>query len=239
MKAPFRYLLYREAVMTLKYMKSTIIGFVTLSAMFLLTRLSYEYGNFAIFFNSEDKAVMAPILAYVDLMPVMMIGMLPNSISETSQHEASSAWKKFRLSLPVSTWKYTLAKFIFTAIVFAAEVLLGTGYMVAIGALSGAGFSVDTLATILLIQGFLLAFSIVMNIFVLIFGTVERAGIAIAIITFIFFGKIFSNPDVNFDYAMDFIKDAGKYLPFIALAIVGIMAVGYVATALMLKRRER
>lgn len=239
MKAPFRYLVYREAIMSLKYMKSTIIGFVTLSAVFLLTRLSYEYGNFAILFNSEDKAVMAPILAYVDLAPVMMIGMLLNSISEASQHEASSAWRKFRLSLPVSTWKYTLAKFIFTTIVFAAEVLLGTGYMVAIGALSGAGFSVDTLATILFIQGFLLAFSIVMNIFVLIFGTVERAGIAIAIITFIFFGKIFSNPDVNFDYAMDFIKDAGKYLPFIVLAIIGIMAVGYVATALMLKRRER
>lgn len=239
MKAPFRYLVYREAVMSLKYMKSTIIGFVLLAALFLLTRLSYEYGNFAILFNSEDKAVMAPILAYVDLAPVMMIGMLLNSISEASQHEASSAWRKFRLSLPVSTWKYTLAKFIFTAIVFAAEVLLGTGYMAILGALSGAGFNIDTFATILFIHGFLLAFSIVMNIFVLIFGTVERAGIAIAIITFVFFGKIFSNPDVNFDFAMDFIKDAGKYLPFIVLAIVGIMAVGYIATALMLKRRER
>ncbi len=239
MKAPFRYLVYREAVMSLKYMKSSIIGFVILASMFLLTRLSYEYGNFAILFNIEDKAVMAPILAWVDLMPVLMIGTLLTCIAEVNQHEASSAWRKFRLALPVSTWKYTFAKFIFIAIVFAAEVLLGTGYMAIIGALSGAGFSVNTFATILLIHGFLLAFSLVMNIFVLIFGTVERAGIAIAIITFIFWSKIFSNPNVNFDYAMDFIKDAGKYLPFIVLAIIVIMAVGYVATALMLKRRER
>ena len=239
MKAPFRYLVYREAVMALKYLKSSIIGFMSISVMFLLTRLSYEYGNFAIFFDNEDKAVMAPILAYVDLTPILMIGMLVNLIAEVSQHEASSAWKKYRLSLPVSTWRYTLAKFTFTAIVFAAEVLLGTGYMAILGALSGAGFSVDTLAIILIIQGFFLAFSVILNIFVLIFGTIEKGGIAFGITFFailIIYGKFFEL-DINIDITM--IYSAGKYLPLIVLAIIGIMVVGYVATALMLKRRER
>lgn len=245
MKAPFRYLVYREAVMSLKYLKSSIIGFMSISVMFLLFRLSMECGNLASAFDfgEEVGAIVNPMLIGFDLTPVVMLGAMLMSLAESDEHETAVGWRRFRMTLPVSPWKYALAKFTFVAIILAAAMVLGIIYMAISCSISGTAFDGRMIGMILVIFTMMLAFAMLMKILVFVFGSMEKAGIAAVFISLFAVAPIMFRKDrneaPNLNAMNELFDKAAELAPFMPLIMIGLLGLGYVVTALMLKRRER
>ena len=245
MKAPFRYLVYREAVMSLKYLKSSIIGFMSVAVMFLLFRLSMVCGNLASAFDfgEEVGAVVNPMLIGLDFTPVVMLGAMLMSLAESDEHETAAMWRRFRMTLPVSPWKYALAKFTFVAIIFAAAMVLGIIYMAISCSISGTAFDGRMIGMILVILTMMLAFAMLMKILVFVFGSMEKAGVAAVIISLFAVAPIMFRKDrneaPNLDAMNELFDKAAKLAPFMPLIMIGLLGLGYVVTALILKRRER
>ena len=245
MKAPFRYLLYRECVMSLKYMKNAIFSFVLVSAIFLLFRLSLKYSNLALLFadDFESMTIASPIFFMLDFLPVAMLGVMFMCLAEASQHETVTAWRRFRLSLPVSPWKYALAKSSFTAIVIAVSILVGTGYMAFSCSLSGTVFDEKIIGAILFVFALMLTLSMLMKALVFVFGSIEKAGVATVVIMMLVIAPFILGDETETEFSMqkmtDMIDKAGELLPFTVLILIGILCLDYVITALLLKRRER
>lgn len=245
MKAPFRYLVYREAVMALKYLKSSITGFMSISVMFLLFRLSMVCGNLASVFDfgEEVGAIVNPMLIGLDFTPVVMLGAMLMSLAESDEHETAVGWRRFRMTLPVSPWKYALAKFTFVAIIFAAAMVLGIIYMAISCSISGTAFDGRMIGMILVILTMMLAFAMLMKILVFIFGSMEKAGVASVIISLFAVAPIMFRKDrneaPNLNAMNELFDKAAKLAPFMPLIMIGLLGLGYVVTALMLKRRER
>lgn len=244
MKAPFRYLVYREAVMSLKYLKSSIIGFMSISVMFLLFRLSLECGNLALIFeDAETQMIANPIFIGLDLTPVVMLGAMLMSLAESDEHETAVGWRRFRMTLPVSPWKYALAKFTFVAIILAAAMVLGIIYMAISCSISGTAFDGRMIGMILVIFTMMLAFAMLMKILVFVFGSMEKAGIAATFISLFVVAPIMFRKDRNEAPNLNAINElfdkAAELAPFMPLIMIGLLGLGYVVTALMLKRRER
>ena len=245
MKAPFRYLVYREAVMSLKYLKSAITGFVSVAVMFLLFRLSMKCGNLASSFEveAEVEAFINPMLVGLDFTPVVMLGAMLMSLAESDAHETSAAWRRFRMTLPVSPWKYALAKFTFVAIILAVAIVVGIGYMALSCSISGTVFDGRMIGTILVILTMMLAFAMLMKILVFIFGSVEKSGVAAVIISLFAVAPTMFREDndeaPNIDGINALFDKAGELAPFMPLIMIGLLGLGYVVTSLMLKRRER
>lgn len=245
MKAPFRYLVYREAVMSLKYLKSSIIGFMSISVMFLLFRLSMVCGNLASFvdFGEEVGAVVNPMLIGLDFTPVVMLGAMLMSLAESDEHETAVGWRRFRMTLPVSPWKYALAKFTFVAIILAAAMVLGIIYMAISCSISVTAFDGRMIGMILVILTMMLAFAMLMKILVFVFGSMEKAGIAAVFISLFAVAPIMFRKDRNEAPNLNAINElfdkAAELAPFMPLIMIALLGLGYVVTALMLKRRER
>lgn len=245
MKAPFRYLVYREAVMTLKYLKSTIIGFMSVAVMFLLFRLSMVCGNLASVFDfgEEVGAVVNPMLIGLDFTPVVMLGAMLMSLAESDEHETAVGWRRFRMTLPVSPWKYALAKFTFVAIILAAAMVLGIIYMAISCSISGTAFDGRMIGMILVIFTMMLAFAMLMKILVFVFGSMEKAGIAATFISLFAVAPIMFREDrneaPNLNAMNELFDKAAELAPFMPLIMIGLLGLGYVVTALILKRRER
>lgn len=245
MKAPFRYLLYREAVMSLKYMKSSITGFMSISVMFLLFRLSMVCGNLASAFDfgEEVGAIVNPMLIGLDFTPVVMLGAMLMSLAESDEHETAAVWRRFRMTLPVSPWKYAFAKFTFVAIILAAAMVLGIIYMAISCSISGTAFDGRMIGMILVIFTMMLAFAMLMKILVFVFGSMEKAGIAAVFISLFAVAPIMFREDrneaPNLNAMNELFDKAAKLAPFMPLIMIGLLGLGYVVTALMLKRRER
>ena len=224
MKAPFRYLVYREAVMALKYLKSSITGFMSISVMFLLFRLSMVCGNLASAFDfgEEVGAVVNPMLI---------------------EHETAAVWRRFRMTLPVSPWKYALAKFTFVAIILAAAMVLGIVYMAISCSISGTAFDGRMIGMILVILTMMLAFAMLMKILVFVFGSMEKAGVASVIISLFAVAPIMFREDrneaPNLNAMNELFDKAAELAPFMPLIMIALLGLGYVVTALMLRRRER
>ena len=245
MKAPFRYLVYREAVMSLKYLKSSITGFMSISIMFLLFRLSMVCGNLASAFDfgEEVGAVVNPMLIGLDFTPVVMLGAMLMSLAESDEHETAVGWRRFRMTLPVSPWKYALAKFTFVAIILAAAMVLGIIYMAISCSISGTAFDGRMSGMILVILTMMLAFAMLMKILVFVFGSMEKAGVAAVIISLFAVAPIMFRKDrneaPNLNAMNELFDKAAELAPFMPLIMIGLLGLGYVVTALMLKRRER
>lgn len=245
MKAPFGYLLYRECVMSLKYMKSSITGSVGTIIAFLLFRLSLKYGNLALLFadDSESMAVASPIFLGLDFTPVVMLATMLMCLAESSQHETATVWRRFRISLPVSAWKYTLAKSVFIAIVLVIAIAVGTGYMAVSCSLSGTVFDEKIIGAILFVFAIMFVFTMLMKALVYILGSIEKAGIASSVIMLFVVSPIMFRADRDEapgmqNFAAMFDK-AGELLPILVLILIAMLGLDYVITALLLKRRER
>lgn len=245
MKAPFRYLVYREAVMSLKYMKHALTGSVGTIIVFLLFRLSLKCGNLALLFadDSESMSIASPILFGLDFTPVVMLGAMLVCLAESDAHETAAVWRRFRMTLPVSPWKYALAKFTFVAIILAAAMVLGIVYMAISCSISGTAFDGRMIGMILVILTMMLAFAMLMKILVFVFGSMEKASVAAVIISLFAVAPIMFREDrneaPNLDAMNNLFDKAAKLAPFMPLIMIGLLGLGYVATALMLKRRER
>ncbi len=229
MKAPFRYLLYREALLSKKLISNAIISSICLAAVFILIHLSIKYGNLAGLFEGIEGA-----LTGMDYIPCVGFCTLLMSIGEATHTELNSAWRKFRLSTPVSPWRFSLAKYTYIAIITVAVTLISIGYKALCNYISGAGFGVKETSVILCIAALFLAFTTVMQILLFIFGSIEKAGIAATIIVLVLY-RIF---DETIDSSINILNKTEKFLPFMPLVFIAIFGIGFSTTALFLKRRE-
>ena len=89
----------------------------------------------------------------------------------------------------------------------------------------------------------MLAFAMLMKILVFIFGSMEKAGVASVIISLFAVAPIMFRKDrneaPNLNAMNELFDKAAELAPFMPLIMIGLLGLGYVVTALMLKRRER
>ena len=89
----------------------------------------------------------------------------------------------------------------------------------------------------------MLAFAMLMKILVFVFGSMEKAGIAATFISLFAVAPIMFRKDrneaPNLNAMNELFDKAAELAPFMPLIMIGLLGLGYVVTALMLKRRER
>ncbi len=236
MKAPFRYLVYREALLSQKHISSAVLSSLCIAAVFLLTNLSIKCGNLAdSFADSNMKSGFAIGLNYI---PCVCCCTILTCMGEATHIELGSAWRKFRLSTPVSPWKFSLAKYTYIAIITIAVILFSIGYKALCNYISGVGFGVEEISAILCITALFLAFTTVMQILLFVFGSIEKAGIATAILILVL-GRIIYRNNQTIDRFVNIFDKTEELLAFMPLVFIAIFGIGFAATALFLKRRER
>ena len=235
--ASFAALIYREYVICKKALCMTLISVPIFSALPILVALSLRFGNLAML----PQVIVADLRANGDLLLKLYAIIAPCvmclSVSEAAIHDAMPKWGRFRRSTPVSPARMALAKFALYAIVLAVSFLLAVAALWVFTRSMDIPMLKTDIALILLLITAICTLSVLAQIFIMLFRSVDKGMLAIIACT-----------------ALPVLLYRGKHLNFTAEAVLGfaernlcvfpvIMAItliiGFALTALLYKRRER
>ncbi|MGN0649332.1 MAG: hypothetical protein ACI4KM_02765 [Oscillospiraceae bacterium] len=241
--------------------KKFIIGTVSLIGnilFFVLILLSAYYGNIRLFFDSlavtiklEWDTFLFYIVLAVKYVPLLHIGFLAVTASESAINDDKKLWTYFRRSTPVPAWKFSLTNVVMYAVIAVLGFAVGTAYLAIISAITGTALLAQDIAVLLVFIAVGLILAFIFQTMIKLFHSVDRAGIALVITVFavlipIMVIQSLVNPksaqqsaENGFDFqgVLDFITDT--LLPFLPLIIAAILGLLFISNYFLMKRREK
>lgn len=247
-RAPLKYLVYREFYMVKRNSLIATIVFLGVALICILVQLSMEMGNLSKLSPENMEMLKEVIHVYICYLPIGVSGMIFGAVCEGALKEVSQIWQRFRLSTPVSKWRFALAKHIIIIIMFGLSLILSFGYMVTIFAIKNEKITINDISITIIILLAALLLEILTQIFIILFRSMEKALLAIMGISFVAIWVIFFKVGAKMVLTMEentitLTEVIGEWcmsiLPYTPVILIIIMMVGFVATALLYKRRER
>ena len=232
-------LIYRELILCRKNL-AMVIGFIGIAGFMLLVQLSFEIGNLSKLppeMIEEMGEAVIPMMLY---MPAM-IGCMLGTICEVSIiKDLNPRWNRFRISTPVSAWKFSAAR----CIVFTSASLIGyglsRGYAALVCTIRDEMFTLNIFAVITLILLGTTLFSTLLQLGIMLFGSSDKAGIVLVglvmVCSFIFIRL--TDPQNGIESGV-LEKIPLAILPFSPLIFAALVAAVWAGTALLMKRREK
>lgn len=175
-------LLYRELYLSRKSLLTN--GVMALSTMILgiLILLSVKHGNLALIPEEYEEGVKELIFVFAAFLPVYACMTFAISLVEGWQFECERKWKLFRKTIPVSGCEYILVKYILLFLAMGFTVPLSYFYMWCSNLIVGTNETEMSIQCVLVILFVFMCFSQGFQIFILLFGSMDRAAIAYLIV---------------------------------------------------------
>lgn len=227
--------------------------FVLIASLFgIALVLSMNYGNLRLLPEGEIKdMVMGMYLTFVKYMPLFSFATLEMCFLDEFVKIENKKWQMFRMTTPISVYRYTGAKYALTFGVSMLGVILSVLYICVINIMTDSKFSINYIAIIFLMAFIGKFLCVMLGIFVQLFNSIDKAGVALCVLLFvimIIIGNIKERSN-TFDINMDNIdikskihsveNSLGNKLGIFIILYFGIYILGYFLTALIYKRREK
>lgn len=240
-----KYLVYRDFYLARKTLLVNAIFGLCLMVFGILVSLSSRYGNLALVPDNYKDILDDIMFMFSCFVPVYACAGVGISVTETMQFECDKKWRSFRLTTPIGGYMFALARYI--VILGTVSVCMGIAllYMWGNSLITGEPVSGKGIAFMLVLTFVFLMFSLLMQILVQLLGAADRAGIAIVILMIpVMFGGMsyFENHvliPVDQPVMPFFFELCEKYLPNVSITFLIVLAVSFVVTAKLYKRRER
>jgi len=232
-------LIYRELILCRKNL-AMVIGFIGVAGFMLLVQLSFEIGNLSKLPPEATEAMGEAVIPMMLYMPAM-IGCMLGTLCEVGViKDLNPRWNRFRISTPVSAWKFSAAR----CIVFTSASLIGYGlslaYAALVCAIRGEAFTLNIFAVITLILLGTTLFSTLFQLGIMLLGSSDKAGIVLLGLCMAV-GAVFvylTDPQNGIESGV-LEKIPLAILPFSPLIFAALVAAGWAGTALLMKRREK
>ncbi len=246
-KGTFRGLLYREFLLSKSNILFGMSCFIAMSAICFIVKGSFIYGNLAKLDLMADTAIMKMMQLSADFLPLIAAGDIIFSIASSSVRDELVPWQRFRMSSPVSHIKFALVKYAMTLICFLTAVIISFGFIAAVRAMDGEAFSRADAGLIMVFITFFTFMSVIFHVFVMILHSTDKAGMATAAALVLIVLPLFPSTaevDATNDFYVDkrlndILDFTSDILPFTPLICAAVLALGFLCTAMLLKRREK
>lgn len=232
-------LIYRELYLGRKGLIISCLAAIPTSVIALLVILSFKCGNLAVFSEMAEEIVF-----YAKLLPVLSLCFVGFSISEGAVKDEFSKWTGFRMSTPVSPWRFTFAKYFLMFFVGCLGMILSWMYLGLAGAVWGTGFDMTSFAIPFAVMTVAVSMSVIMQVGSMWFKSIDKAGMLLVGIYFIIVLGLnisgimsdYNAENLSMDRVCDFLIRA---VPYEILIIFLIYIIGFAATVFLYRRREK
>ncbi|MCI7758572.1 MAG: hypothetical protein MSH49_00935 [[Eubacterium] saphenum] len=236
-------LVYQEFLRSRKALIFGIIGAIAVASLFILTALSFRFGNLALlpkvayegFFNIIST-VSLPLLAFISGITVQS--------ASSADSEANLLQRMFRKSTPITPFKYAAAKFILMSCYLVLGLALAFGLSTAFCAALETPFTVENCATMFACVEIILLFSVLMTIFqVFMHASRDKVGLILLLVflaPIMIVGLIMTLNNIELNLSFDdILRFFTTIFPFSPLIIAVILGGGLFLTTAAYKRREK
>ncbi len=244
-KARFSGLLFRELQLSKTKMATGLAAFFVLGLLGVLILLSFRYGNLSLLFENMGETDMGEsirlsLIPMIELMPTLLAGVSILTLAEVSVRDELPVWRRFRRSTPVSNWKWAGAKYTLMLFMYLAGVILSVLYTALLSAVSGTEFTLQKFAVIMLVMTSILIFGVLFQLFIMLFHSLEKAGLALMVIIMAAVVPYALQDQDGGENIMEILQNFSVIiLPFIPLIVIAVLSGGFCASAMLFKRREK
>ena len=237
----FGSLIYREFFLARKNIGSNLCGYVAFAILGLLIYLSFQYGNLA-----QVEADQESIAMFIYTFPLLIGSGLCFSLAESCKREVYTPWMRFCHTTPVGCVKLALAKYVTLTLLNIMSFVIAGTYMWVIAKVSGESLGMGQFSVVIVLLTFCNIFGIILQVFTMLFKSQDKAGILMVVILIATEVVIMTNqkPE-NVEFVEQIMTWEGiqswclSHLAICLMIFVLSNVVGFVATALLYKRREK
>ncbi len=237
----FGSLIYREFFLARKNIGSNLCVYVAYSILGLLIYLSFQYGNLA-----QVEADQESVAMFIHLFPLLIGSGLCFSLAESCKRETYTPWMRFCHTTPVGCVKLALAKYVTLALLNIMSFVIAGTYMWVIAKVSGESLGMGQFSVVIALLTFCNIFGIILQVFTMLFKSQDKAGILMFVILIATEVVIMTNQKpANVEFVEQIMTWKGiqswclSHLAIFFMIFVLSNVVGFVATALLYKRREK
>lgn len=237
----FGSLIYREFFLARKNIGSNLCGYVAFAILGLLIYLSFQYGNLA-----QVEADQESIAMFIYTFPLLIGSGLCFSLAESCKREVYTPWMRFFHTTPVGCVKLALAKYVTLTLLNIISFVIAGTYMWVIAKASGESLGMGQFSVVIVLLTFCNIFGIILQVFTMFFKSQDKAGILMVVILIATEVVIMTNQKpANVEFVEQIMTWEGiqswclSHLAIFLMIFVLSNVVGFVATALLYKRREK
>ena len=239
----FGSLIYREFFLARKNIGSNLCGYVAFTILGLLIYLSFQYGNLA-----QVEADRESITMFIYMFPLLTGSGFCFSLAESCKREVYTPWMRFCHTTPVGCVKLALAKYVTLTLLNIISFVIAGTYMWVIAKVSGESLGMGQFSVVIILLTFCNIFGIILQVFTMFFKSQDKAGILMAVIlvaTEVVVVTKQTKSIENAELIEQMLTWEGiqswclSHLAICLMIFVLSNVVGFVATALLYKRREK
>ncbi|MGN0367877.1 MAG: hypothetical protein ACI4EK_03765 [Wujia sp.] len=242
-----RGLLYKELYMGKKPLIASFASAFVLAGLCLLVLNSFEHGNLRLLEDSARNVMWDFSLIACQYLPVLMLCFASEVVAEISVKEEDSRWARFRLTTPVRPIRFATARFALMVGMNFIAIVLSIGYLALVSVLFDVRFTVGKVGIVWLCATATGLFSVSMQIMVLLFRNLDKAGMAmmgfLVVLLVILRGINEANPEIFGIHKIHNLSDmeqlAGQRYPIFIVLFLVIFLCGFVVTTCLYRRREK
>lgn len=246
MRGSFGGLLFREWYMAKNKVILYLAMIAAVFALCIMALLSFEYGNLALLEEQIKADVYAQVVPIVKLYPMLAAGMLCTAVGESAIYDEKKLWKYFSKSTPVTCFRIAGAKYTLMAMAAAAGLLLSLGFILGMNTVMKTPLEND-LPLSLVMFSLTVLMSVILQLGGQATGSADKAGIIMAAVfivgaaglAYFFKTKELPKETTIAERITLFLPDLPTSAAIAAVVIVGSLAVGFVCSAMLYKRREK
>ncbi len=240
-------LIYKDLYMGRKQLLTSFCSSVLIAVFAIVILLSFRYGNLKLLEENSRSVLFNYSLFVAKYLPVMGFCLCANSIAEISVREEMTKWVSFRHTTPVSPFRFALAKYITMLSLGILSIGLSMGYLKMVDEIFDLPVNHRQFAVVLLVAVLAGFMSVTLQIFMIMFRSTDKAGIAM-VVTLVVLAVIIRVIYVAVPAAFDFgpinsINDIEAIVWdnkwFILVVYILEYFVGFMVTAWLYKRREK
>ena len=238
-------LVYREFFLARKNLFTNSLLFILVSVLCCLIQLSMKTGNLSLLIKNNDDFLKDMIIIMINFYPILSGGFISDGITVSALRESNLLWLRFCHSTPVNHWKFALAKYASILLLFFAELILCSVYMSIICYISDTKFTYSHIVFIISIICLITLFNIGMQVFTMLFHSMDKGGLAMVFILFSIIcvpmtKTIYSENSEIPMFTFEALQERFiNMFPALIIIFVVLFICGFIATAMLYKRRER
>lgn len=237
----FGSLIYREFFLARKNIGSNLCGYIAFAILGLLIYLSFQYGNLA-----EVEADQESIAMFIYTFPLLIGSGLCFSLAESCKREVYTPWMRFCHTTPVGCVKLALAKYVTLTLLNIMSFVIAGTYMWVIAKVSGESLGMGQFSVVIVLLTFCNIFGIILQVFTMFFKSQDKAGVLMVVILIATeFIIMMNQKPANVELLEQMMTWEGiqswclSHLAICLMIFVLSNVGGFVATALLYKRREK
>lgn len=235
-------LIYRELYFVKRPLLTALLSALAMAAISLVIILSMDYGNLRILLDKYEE-LLPIIMIYIKYLPMLGFAMLIFESVNIGINEAETKWRSYRLALPCTGYEVSIAKHIVFLAIEMGSITMTAIIDFIIMVILKEDYGINQFALALAINTLTVIMSYVFHFFIILTGSLDKAGIAMVVIIggiCAFISRFINISDSTYMSLVANIEGiAGRWLSLIILIFVALQLVSCILDGWAMERRVK